>query len=484
MLFRKKTSRILLLIILAAIFVSGCNNKPVEEKTDTITGQLSQSSNEIEADVTKEPVNVGDGNVPEITSKAQMPADQVINNGGLFVKYNGYIYYRQYNAESFEATGLWGYYAAVTGVSKNMMRLKDDGTAEIAFSDDGAGNIYISNDRMYLQKPTENGDLIYSVNLDGSNPKDIGNGNIMGIDPASGTLVCIFQNEKLEKILATVNGTSGEITDLALTVPCDNVLAVRDGFIYYNGVVDYEESAYGKMKFCRVAVDGTNELLLAESDADLYDFETYGTEIPCIQFVDDTIYFSYGGYAGSGDYYQGGIIAKVNKDGSDFEVLVGRTMNSDGSVSDGSEAFYVTNDNGKRFLYYDDDAKDEEIYKLGLSKGKVTTVQPIQSDRNVNPEGVPFEYNGGVSVYQNASPSIINLIPKVDYSSLGIDSTLDYHYVIKDIEQVGNWVYYRLDANEYSEEASIGWRDGYRRIKAQVIREEIGGGKKEILFEY
>jgi hypothetical protein len=72
-------------------------------------------------------------------------------------------------------------------------------------------------------------------------------------------------------------------------------------------------------------------------------------------------------------------------------------------------------------------------------------------------------------------------IPHVDYSALGVDG--DY-YAIDDVQLCDNWVYYKIQVSEEEPEASIGWREGYRRLKTQVIREEMKGDKKEVLFEY
>ena len=43
--------------------------------------------------------------------------------------------------------------------------------------------------------------------------------------------------------------------------------------------------------------------------------------INCVQAVQDTVYFSCGTYGGSASVYQGGVLAKVKKDGSNFKVL-------------------------------------------------------------------------------------------------------------------------------------------------------------------
>jgi hypothetical protein len=163
-----------------------------------------------------------------------------------------------------------------------------------------------------------------------------------------------------------------------------------------------------------------------------------------------------------------------------FEILAGTSENSDDTYDHlVGETFYVTGNKGNETLYYAEPEETQNSYALNLSTKEVSS----SSDFPIFAEGKPFEFNGGVSIYQNGSPNMTILIPEVDYSSLGLDNA-DYYYTIKDIELCDNWVYYKLEANEYAPEASIGWRDGYRRIKTQVLREAVGGGNKEILFEY
>lgn len=471
------------MISVLLITLAACGKKDLS--TGTVTPPLSfdqEEDKELEnADVTPseaaDPEDIND-HQPSDAPKEDV-SEKAVNNGGLYVKHNGFTYYRRYQAGNFETTGLWGDYYILPGLPNEMMRLKEDGTSEVAFADDGSGDIYICNDRMYLQRQTDYISVVYSVDPDGSNKKDLFYGSIEGIDEASDTLVCILLNKDDKYVPATLNTITGKITELELTIPYTVLLTVHQGFIYYLGEVDYQASALGKMKLCRVAIDGTQEQLLAESDGNLYEFDTFGTEIPCLQFVDDTIYFSYGGYAGTGHFYQGGLIARVNTDGSDYKVLAGTVTGTEYYSDLVYDSFIVVKEGNRKTLYFTEYSEDYEgIRALDLLTGEVIAAPFV-----IHPEGVPFEYNGGVSIYRNASPTMTTLIPTVDYSTLGFGAD-EYYYRIHDIQQCGSWVYYRVEANEYNPDVSIGWRDGYTRIKTQVFREEVSGGKKELLYEY
>lgn len=481
-------------LLIATLFFAGC--QPSNKEGNVKSGQQnSQIVTKSPAAPSITPTVVPDGSAPSTIPDGQstaspsgVPSDstdnannQTLNNGGLYVNYRGSTYYRQYTKDSYSPTGLWGDYAPIADVAKNMIRSNEDGTTAIAFSDIGAGPIYISNDRMYLEKPTQNSVDIYSISIDGSDPKEFGAGKICGIDEATGTVVCLLSGPDNLSNLALIHSATGDMVKPVLSTPCQKVLTIHEGIIYYQGVVEYEQSCLGKMKLCRVNIDGTDEQTIAETDATLYEYATYGTEIPCFQFIDHTIYFSYGGYSGTGYFYQGGRIAKVDIDGSNFEILLGIANDIDIQGNVAPENFYIAKDNDNFILYYTDEMlASGATYALDLNKRKLIP----SAFAPVNPEGEPFEYNGGVSIYQNSSPTLTSLIPKVDYSSLGFEDSQGYKYQIKDIEICGNWIYYKLDANEFDADASIGWRDGYQRIKTQMIRQKLGETKKEILYEY
>ena len=443
-----KSKGTLVLVILATVFIIGC----------------TKQTNGIDSEQPNKTVDY---------------TNEIINNGGLYVSYKGNVYYRQYTSDSYNSEGLFGTYESIVGAKKNMMRMKPDGTAEIAFSDTGEGNIYICNDRMYLEKLNKGYiPIVYAVNLDGSNEQEIGTGWVKGIDEETGTLVCVFADEENTYQLHMLDGSTGETKKYDLEVPCSEFLALKDGVIYYSGEVESEASTLGEIKLCSVNLDGSNEQLLVHTDADLYEFGDRGTIVPCMQFVGDTIYFSYGAYGGTGNYYQGGKISKVEKDGSDFTVLLGDAKGIDINNNLVDDIFYVASDTEKEILYYSQTSENKKVFALDLSTGEVD-----KTDFPIYAEGKPFEYEGGISIYLNASSKMTTWIPYVDYSLLGLEKEADY-YTVKDIELCDNWVYYRIEANEAAPEVSIGWRDGYRRVKTKVVRQELDGDAVKILFEY
>lgn len=481
------TGMFLLMNILAA-----CGNKSDQAVNPTLLdtqGSITPTSVPTDAPTTAPPATppitptvTPDQDNDASNSDDDITTGSVRNNGGLFVEYQGVTYYRQYNADSYEPTGLWGSYNPTVGSVKNMMKLSEDGRTEVAFEDTGEGNIYIAGNRLYLQEPSADyGTKIYSVALDGSDRQEIGDGFIAGIDEGSQTIVCLLNGaDYFTPVLATVNAITGEVTRFELSAPCATVLAVEDGVIFYRGNVDYEISQLGAALLCSIKVDGSGERLLARTSDSLYDYSNWGTEIPCFQKIGNTIYFAYGAYAGTGNFYQGGQIASVNTDGSNFEILAG-------SITDYANAyeylvddiFYVSEENGSRILYYTS-GEQQTATALDLNSNQLA-----ETDSPLFIHDVPFEYNGGIIIYQNASASWTTLVPAIDYSTLGIDQESEDHYfTIKDVEVCGDRVYYKIEANLYYPAAAIGWRDGYKRLKTQVLRATLDGTVSEILYEY
>lgn len=461
-------------LLLSILALSGC--KKNDEPLDNEPGYEDEDDSD-DSQVEEDPEDVTDSpDGTDITNPPEQEVKEVLNNGGYYVEYKGNVYYREYNASSYESEGIWATYSSVPNSTKNMMRIKPDNTKEIAFTDTGEGNIYIYKDRMYLSRlETDYTPTIYSVNLDGSDRKDIGTGFIKAFDEATGIFVCVLPDSSNEYQLASLNASTGEVKFYALNTPYANFLALKDGVIFYQGAMD--ENQLSQIKLCSLMVDGTNQKLLVDGTMNLYDYELY-LQIPCMQIVGDNIYFSYGAYDGTAYMYQGGQIARVNKDGSGLTILAGNEQAGEEAYTYLiNDMFYVSNLNGNEILHYS--GVDGDSYALHLSNNRIE-----KTFSNIQPEGKPFENEEGISIYTNASPTAATLLTRIDYDKLGLDPSTEYYNTIKDVQQCGDWVYYRLEANEYYPDASIGWRDGYRRIKTMVLREKLDGSEAETLFQY
>lgn len=424
--------------------------------------------------VTEAPSNVDNNTKEEVV---------VSNNGGLYVGYGDKVYYREYTKDSYESKGIFGNYEDIPDAKKNMVIKNKDGSVEVAFTDTGFGDIYISNNRMYLNQYSEEYRwVIYSVGLGGEDRKDIGNGSVKGIDNQGQNLVCEMSGEGNTYQLVKIDGVTGQVTPYELENKFSSFVTMKDDVIYYLAEVPYEESQLGKLKLCRVNVDGTKEVLLYESEPDLYEYGDMGTEIPCYQFVEDKLYFAYGGYGGTGHFYQGGRIAWVMLDGSQYQVIAGQAKDAESESYDSyenlvDETFYVVKEQGSEILHFSQGY--EKKYALTVATGDI-----VDHDFPIFQEGIPFEYQDGIYLYENTSSVMTTWIPQKNYSYLGQDQKSADLLTMNDYELIGNWVYYRLESSKAAPDASIGWRDGYERMRTVVVRQYLRGGNVEVLYEY
>lgn len=81
-------------------------------------------------------------------SAAEKKKEEQATDGSGFVRYGDCWYFRRYDAADFESTAVFGNYQAIEGQSKDIVRMNDKGEAEILFQDQGAGDIFIVEERV------------------------------------------------------------------------------------------------------------------------------------------------------------------------------------------------------------------------------------------------------------------------------------------------------------------------------------------------
>ena len=467
--------------VILAMFLTVCLTGCAGIKEDTV--RTADTKETVKVEESKEPAEDNTAE-DEATNENTTEAESAVNNGGLYVEYRGVTYYRQYQADSYAETGLFCSYDPIPDSMKTMMMLengKDPAEAKEAFQDAGDGNIYIWNDRMYLQKYTQNGQTVYSVKLDGSDYKEIGTGRMEGLDEENGILVCTLADENEMYQLQTYDMKSGTINNCTLENPCTKVLKVEDGVIYYEGEAEYEKAQAGEVRLCSVNSDGSGDKLLAVTSGDLYEFPDAPCEITCFQIAGEQIYFSYGAYGGTGHFYQGGKIAAVNKDGSGFETLqISPLADGSGDFTTVDENFYVEQGADGTLVHFSQIMEEVKGYVLNVKTGEVQEAQNI-----MGPEGEAVEKDGKIILSGNWESGEEELISEISYDTLGEKAEADQYY-IQDVQTCGEYVYFRLERSTYTEEVSIGWRDGYTRAKTQVMRTLKGSSVKdgELIYEY
>lgn len=369
--------------------------------------------------------NVDKDDQKEITEKKkkiekQTQNQDVINNGGNHITYNGKTYYWKYSSDSLYSTSMHVMYSGKYIEYKNdkentLMCLDKNGKEETIYEGTGYGKLWIYNQRIYSKKADTE---LFSIKLDGTDEKSYD--DIYEINA-----VC---NNGL--IVSTSN------YNIALLGKNDEVDVIKEGstFCYLENNTVYYETRYeigtnGKttnetLNFGSIGVNGENDFILVNLSVenwygDDYDFDYPMKEpitIDCVQIIDDDIYFQYGGYDGSSYIYQGGKIAKVKKDGTGFTNIKDIEMDSATSFT---------------------------VYKNGSDV-------EIKTGGALNKPFYEYEYSSSsttVSIYTDENSNKKELISKDEYKTIGCDviTELDYtgdelYFIAIQLDETSNYV--------------------------------------------
>lgn len=222
-----KRIRLFFVMLCAGILLCSCmvlkeqGNLKVE--SDTQKEQSSKSSNKRRKSNTEKKNKKRKNNTEKKNQDSdKVQNDEVINNGAYFVKIGSDIYFRKYGESALEKNALFGEFLnhpTSTGTSR-ICRLKKDGETENLFEDSGYGELYYSNQRLYLSEMTGDGSTkSYSVNMDGKDRKELGVGGILGISEDGHYLaigdygsICVMdlQSEETPYIWASEENSSVE----------------------------------------------------------------------------------------------------------------------------------------------------------------------------------------------------------------------------------------------------------------------------------
>lgn len=305
------------------------------------------------------------------------------------------------------------------------------------YKGNGYGNIWIANNRLFLNRMVDEYDSeVFSINLEGYDEIvhdgiiicDIvrSNKNFIVTDITEQRNICLFNTKTYDIDLVKNNAFFDYI---------------EDDTIYYEEI-EMDTFSNDKIIFKCIHVDSTNDTLIATIDcSDTYGLDTdFSINVNCVQVLDDYVYFSYGEFGGTAHIYQGGQIARVKKDGTNFEILDGEPVN---------------------FTVY---KKDDEII--------------IKDDGKI--QELFIDEDGNVWVYTEDSDNKIELITEGEdyYKKL-----LDIINLIKEIDYINDYVYFTVDQTIYDESISMGWRDGYRWLSSTYYRKNMKTGEIEQHYE-
>ncbi|MCD8083703.1 MAG: hypothetical protein LUE86_09415 [Clostridiales bacterium] len=393
------------------------------------------------------------------------------NNGGSVVRYQGDDYYWRYRSESVQPDGIFAYYSHVEETENEMICRHSDGTEEVLFRAAGCGDIYISGGKLYLT--TANGQM-YSVNMDGSGRRDYGYFPIWDADAASGIVL------GGGKVIRSGSTATGKL----IPDGGGSYAGTVDGYVYFS---DYD-SDQGEIVLYRYGLDGESET----EEVDRYAFlPEFGSEAIVLQVagLGNSIYYSYGYYAGSGVFFQEGGINRVNLNED------GEPVSSEVCVAEiTAEEFLVAEQDGAIRIYYIDQGYgspvgfwDNYAYE-GCRVKNMSTGQVELSSFPLSSRGSYVWLDGAVCMIHENEAAYTTVIPKDLVTGYGCADTVSGEeariVLIRNLACVGDDVYYTVETSERDNSRDVGWRPGYRRIRSEVYRLTSGSETAELLYSY
>ncbi len=407
---------------------------------------------------------------------------EISNNGKDYVQLGDYTYYREYGKESFREYGLGHNYEYTENNSKKMVKISEHGEKEELFEDTGVGEIFILNNRMYLK---ENDDQLYSVDFAGKNRKNYSKGNFKYVDEKNNKIIYSDLNNNI----VIINSLDKE----EFIIPnSEFILYDKENFIiYFCEQTNLRDNDNDTIALGAVNIDGSDKKILkniSRNDEDMLS----PLEIIHIQLKDDYIYLSYGSFEGTMRAYNGSI-ARMKKDGTDFDILVETEI----------EDFLIVEKEGKDYLIFDDISMSYKSMNLSTKEMSISKEFlprflniPFLEYKNRNfgsyyNDNGDYEYDlssGDMlcSVYIDNKANKLTLIDYDDFKEIpGKLYGNDKGYrSIENIQYTNGYVYFTIEEGIRSEENDVGWRYAYKRTKTQVYQKNLKTLKIKIINSY
>ena len=353
------------------------------------------------------------------------------DSGSAHPTYANETYAWEYTKNSLKTAALFANYDYVTCDANQLVKTDANGKRTVIYQGNGYGNIWIVNERMYLYRNNskENKEReLFSLNMQGKDEHAYGDYEVHAVYDK---YLVLTNSEETE-----IHVMDTETEDIQLLEADAQYLYTDDDTVYFT---EHPKDTDEHIVLASVKLDATERCRLADvrkEDVNQIIQTSANLYINCVQAVQDTVYFSCGTYGGSASVYQGGVLAKVKKDGSNFKVLGEAPIN---------------------FTVYE----SGEIMKYGRIN------QPFQDD------------NGNIWIYRNNAREKL-IVNGEDYYRR---STVDEYVDIRNVDVQKDVVYFSVNYSVPDESVSIGWRTGYRLQSSVYYRKNLKTGISEKLYE-
>lgn len=482
----------ILVTVLLAGWLSGCGEvtAPVEPDNgpkEDMARQETESDSDEHEDVQQTGGMDEYGFGPVSYDLSELPAME----NSLYAEWDGKIYFRQYSDEDISNGGLWAEFTPIAYTEKELMCMEPDGEVVEIGVDYGCGAMFIVAGTLYSQRYLDMDNYeecyrVYSYKLDGSDVAEYDSAKVLAV--RGNKIIC-----DAEPGLAYIDALTGQeyvlLDQDAVYLDADE----EEIFCFYYPEnteeshdvtlcsLDYEGNLH-ELK----TITGEEYKNCMNQDTNMLEYESQ-IDIPCFRLVKDDLYFSAGTYAGSGHMYTGGPIYSMKKDGSECKI---ETVSYERN-------FYLYDDGVNRSLYFASQDGGTPVGQDGLRRiGLYGEEQEIIPRMPYTPYDEPYVhtisdpevYPNGDSVlfYPDTSGICYILLTMQESEELAIRTHTDGSITqrIYGIEYLDSKLFFTVVDLAYSQEDSIGWRDGYVRGRTVCYCKDLVSGEIRQLYEY
>ena len=500
--------------VLISLFIAACGKKAQAAEAEQETEQEAEQTlpdNVIEVYEIEEAKYVDEVMPAQYTDDLSLLSDMKYANN-TYVYQDGKVYYRRYHEDSYEEAALWGNYDDIPETKKEIVCIDAEGGETVLFTDEGYGEIYLIDDRFYMLDAKiceEDGSThrerhLYSVDMQGNDRIDYGNGKILVVDKERNIIIMQVYEEDNTNYYA-MNYVTGEKKVILSDLDDEDdyysiyVSAYQDGWLYYEKYIAGDDII---SKLNAVSYEGEQREIITLMTK-FNNYSSYRETILKMEVDRDRIYLIFGGYDGNAQEFQGGKLISVKLDGTDYKAV--RTK---------GDTFYLCHDNERTLVYFpshlnpvNDPCQDSDMNVWDVEadiccpsefRQKILRAYDQQAGWmwHYYPEkkgalcGLTLygdeikEKEADIYALPDDSGKIVRVAMNLGDKITKRENEEVYKVKYEDLYYADGFLYFTVEYNAYDKETSIGWRDGYRRLYTDIYRLKIGEDKASLLYSY
>ena len=318
------------------------------------------------------------------------------DSGSAHPTYANETYAWEYTKNSLKTAALFANYDYVTCDANQLVKTDANGKRTVIYQGNGYGNLWIVNERMYLYRNNskENKEReLFSLNMQGKDEHAYGDYEVHAVYDK---YLVLTNSEETE-----IHVMDTETEDILLLETDAQYLYTDDDTVYFT---EHPKDTDEHIVLASVKLDATERCRLADvrkEDVNQIIQTSTNLYINCVQVVKDKVYFSCGTYGGSASVYQGGVLAKVKKDGSNFKVLgeapINFTVYESGEIMKYGRINQPFQDDNGNIWIYRNNAR-EKLVVNGEDYYRRSTVDEYVDIRNVDVQKDVFYFSVNYSV--------------------------------------------------------------------------------------